>query len=274
MRLAHPVLSFFGLTFLISGAAAAPLIASLYGLLPVAVPPFLGLVAAVGPGMAALAVTILEDGWPGARRLLGSAVRWRVGIVWYLVALLFAPILLAASFALNAWLGAPFPPLAHRLPGLLPLFLILTLQTGFGEELGWRGFAQRRLQATLTPLRAALLVGIIWSLWHLPLFLIPGSMQWQLWRAGGLPAAVGGYSAYLLFTAVLYALVMNASGSVLMPMLLHGSTNATAWLFSLNEVEQQGVRPMLLLTTLQAALVIGWLCAGRALPTSRRLTSA
>jgi membrane protease YdiL (CAAX protease family) len=274
MRLTHPVLAFFGLTFLISGAAAAPLIASLHGFLPVAVPPFLGLAAAVGPGIAALAITIREDGWPGAWRLLGSALRWRVGLAWYLVALLFAPIMLAVSFALNAWLGAPFPSLANRLPGLLPLFLMLTLQTGFGEELGWRGFAQRRLQATLSPLRAALLVGIVWSLWHLPLFLIPGSMQWQLWRAGGMLAAVGGYAVYLLFTAVLYALLMNASGSVLMPMLLHGSTNATAWLFSLNEVEEQGVRPMLLFTTLQAVLVTAWLFAGRTLTTSRRLTSA
>lgn len=274
MRLAHPVFAFFGLTFLISGAAAVPLIASLHGLLPVAVPPFLGLVAAVGPGIAALAITILEDGQAGARLLLGSALRWRVGIAWYLVALLFAPIALAASFALNTWLGAPFPSLTNRLPALLPLFLILTLQTGFGEELGWRGFAQRRLQATLSPLRAALVVGTVWSLWHLPLFLIPGSMQWQLWRAGGVFAAICGYTVYLLFTAVLYALLMNASGSLLIPMLLHGSTNAAAWLFSLNEIEEQGVRPMLLFTTLQAALVIAWLFAGRTLATSRRLTSA
>jgi membrane protease YdiL (CAAX protease family) len=274
MRLGHPVLVFFGLTFLVSGAAAAPLIASLHGLLPVTVPPLLGLVAAVGPGLAALATAALEGGRTGARRLLDSALQWRVGIGWYLAVLLFGPLVLAVTFALNARLGAPFPSVVQRLPNFLPLFLILTLQTGFGEELGWRGFAQRRLQATFGPIRAALLVGIVWSLWHLPLFLIPGSMQWQLWHAGGALAAVGGYSGYLLLTAILYALVMNASGSLLMPMLLHGSTNATAWLYSLNDVERQGVRPMLLLTALHGALVMAWLLAHRALASSRRPTSA
>ena len=270
MRLGHPVLVFFGLTFLVSGAAAAPLIASMHGLLRVTVPPLLGLLAAVGPGLAALATATLEDGRAGAGRLLGSALRWRVGIGWYLGVLLFGPLVLAVTFTLNSWLGSPFPPVMQRLPGFLPLLLVLTLQTGLGEELGWRGFAQRRLQATFGPIRAALLVGIVWSLWHLPLFLIPGSMQWQLQHVGGTLAAVGGYSAYLLFTAILYALVMNASGSVLMPMLLHGSTNATAWLYSLNEVERQGVRPMLLLTALHAALVMAWFVLHRMLAISRR----
>lgn len=274
MRLGHPVLVFFGVTFLVSGAAAAPLIASQQGLLPMTVPPFLGLVAAVGPGLAAVATAILEGGRAAAGSLLRSALQWRVGIGWYLAVLLFAPVVLAATFVLNAWLGAPFPSVAQRLPDLLPLFVFLTLQTGFGEELGWRGFAQRRLQATLGPVRAALVVGIVWSVWHLPLFLIPGSMQWQLSRLGGTLAAVGGYSTYLLLTAILYTLVMNASGSLLMPMLLHGSTNAMAWLFSLNEVQRQGIRPMLLLTVLQGAVVIAWLLAGPALNTSRRPTSA
>ena len=274
MRLSHPVLVFCGLTFLVSGAAAAPLIASLQGLLPFPVPPFLGLVAAVGPGLAAVATAILEDGRSGAWSFIRSTLQWRVGIGWYLAVLLFAPVVLATTFALNAWLGVPFPSVAQRLPELLPLFLFLTLQTGVGEELGWRGFAQRRLQATLGPVRAALVVGLVWSVWHLPLFLIPGSMQWQLARVGGTLAAVGGYSIYLLLTAILYALVMNASGSVLMPMLLHGSTNAMAWLFSLNEVQRQGIRPMLLLTVLEGAVVMAWLLVGAALNSSRRLTSA
>src|SRR5574341_1019434 len=105
MRLTHPVLAYFGLTFLISAAAAAPLIASLHGLLPLKVPPFFGFIAALGPGIASIAITLSEHGPLGAWRFLASNLRWRVGTVWYLVAVLFAPILLAASFTLNAWLG-------------------------------------------------------------------------------------------------------------------------------------------------------------------------
>jgi membrane protease YdiL (CAAX protease family) len=222
----------------------------------------LGLLAAVGPGLAAVMTAGIAEGRSGVTRLLSSAIVWRVRVVWYLAALLFAPALLAATFALNAWLGAPFPGVVQKLPGFFPLLLLLTLQTGLGEELGWRGFAQRRLQPQWGLLRAALVVGAVWSAWHLPLFAIPGSMHWQLLRAAGALTAVGGYSLYLVFTAVLYALVMHASGSLLMPILMHGSTNATAWLFSLNEVAIQGVRPMLLLTALHGAVVLVWLLAG------------
>jgi hypothetical protein len=68
---------------------------------------------------------------------------------------------------------------------------------------------------------------------------------------------------------------MNTSGSVLMPILLHGSTNATAWLFSLNDIATQGVAPMLLLTGLEGAVILVWLLAERLMRGSlRRLTTA
>ncbi len=268
-QLTHPVLVFFAFTFAISGILAGPLIASLHGLLPVRLPPVLALLASIGPGLAAVATVALEEGHSGLRGLLNAALHWRVRLVWYLVALLFAPLALTVTFAVNTWLGAPFPSLVERWLHLPLLFLMVTVQTGFGEELGWRGFAQQRLQKDRGPLQAALVVGLAWSAWHLALFVIPGSMQWQLSRAAGALPAVAGYSAHLLLTAVLYAIVMNASGSVLMPILLHGSTNATAWLFSLNDIATQGVRPMVLLTLLEGTVVVAWLLAQR-MPRGRR----
>ncbi|MEW5984066.1 MAG: CPBP family intramembrane glutamic endopeptidase [Acidobacteriota bacterium] len=264
MQTRQPVGIFFGLTFLISGFAVAPLIAAQYGLAPFPVPPLLGLAAAIGPGIAAVTTVLLEGGRPAVWRLLRSALQWRVPFRWYAGVLLFAPLLLAATYALHAWLGAPLPSVSSRLPQVLPVFLFLMLQTGFGEELGWRGVAQPRLQTTLGLVRAALVVGVVWSFWHLPLFLIRDSMQWQLVRVAGAAAAVGGYSVYLVVTAILFALVMNASGSLLMPMILHGAINATAWLSMLNEVERQGLRPLLLLTVLEAVIVVAWLLGRRA----------
>lgn len=45
------------------------------------------------------------------------------------------------------------------------------------EELGWRGFALDRLQRRTTALRASLILGTLWALWHLPLFYMPGTYQ-------------------------------------------------------------------------------------------------
>ena len=141
--------------------------------------------------------------------------------------------------------------------------MLFTLQAGVGEEVGWRGFAQQRLQRRWGLVPAALVVGATWALWHVPLFLIPDSMQWQLREISGWLPAIGGYSAYLLLSAVFFALLMNQAGSPVMPMLLHGSLNATAWLVSLNEVHEYGMRPVLILTGLMGVVVLGWLSGPR-----------
>ncbi len=49
-------------------------------------------------------------------------------------------------------------------------WLVNLLFYGFGEEIGWRGFAQPTLRSRGSALRAALVVSVIWAVWHLPLF--------------------------------------------------------------------------------------------------------
>jgi uncharacterized protein len=68
------------------------------------------------------------------------------------------------------------------------LFLLVYLVVGpLSEEPGWRGYLLPRLRVHLTPLRVGLLFGPLWALWHLPLFLIPGTYQHQqgIWSLGG-----------------------------------------------------------------------------------------
>ena len=82
---------------------------------------------------------------------------WRL----YAVALLVLPLVHLAGVALATLAGGVFP-FHPQLIALLPLFLV----TNFGEEIGWRGYALPKLQDRMSPLAAALLLGLIWGVFH------------------------------------------------------------------------------------------------------------
>ncbi len=79
------------------------------------------------------------------------------------------------AYAVTAVLVPAAPPDAGQLTVLGLNFVLVFLIAGPGEEFGWRGFALPRLERGLTPLRAALVVGLMWWAWHLPLQLQIGA---------------------------------------------------------------------------------------------------
>jgi uncharacterized protein len=102
---------------------------------------------------------------------------------------------------------------------LLPIFLlILTLTDGLGEELAWRGFALPRLLSRYNALAASLILGVIWSLWHLLLIWTQGNGMFHqpVWL---LLLDVTAKSVLLTWV------FLHTRGSVLMALLFHGATN-------------------------------------------------
>jgi len=107
----------------------------------------------------------------------------RISAGWYAVIALIVPALFVAAVGLDRMLGGTgghweesalqiaASPLSI-IPFALPIFLI-----GPMEEFGWRGFALDFLQKRSNALVASLTLGVAWSAWHLPLFLIPGTYQ-------------------------------------------------------------------------------------------------
>jgi membrane protease YdiL (CAAX protease family) len=67
------------------------------------------------------------------------------------------------------------PNVVGVVSGMLPFFVVLVLTDGLGEETGWRGFALPRLLDRTGPLPASLLLGVMWAVWHLPLFWTVGN---------------------------------------------------------------------------------------------------
>jgi membrane protease YdiL (CAAX protease family) len=94
-----------------------------------------------------------------------------------------------------------------------------------GEELGWRGYALPRLQQRYSALTSSLSLGLVWTLWHIPMFWGPGGTV-----VSGGPVtfwAIGKYVLYLSGFSILYTwLFNNTRGSVLLAVIFHTSANA------------------------------------------------
>ena len=182
---------------------------------------FLG---AFGPVVAAVLLTARESGRAGVRSLLGRVVRWRVAPVWYGVVLLGPLLVQLAALALHTVLGGPQPDLA-ALVGSLPLVLAQSLYfvlfVALPEEVGWRGYALPGLQARYNALLASVILGVIWALWHLPLFFNPSTIYARQ------PFVV--FLAFLVPFTILLTWVYNGTGgSLLMVVLLHAVVNASS----------------------------------------------
>jgi membrane protease YdiL (CAAX protease family) len=187
----------------------------------------------LGPTLAAFLMTALTQGRAGILQLLRRYVLWRVGLRWYLLVFLRVPALL-----LIAVLPLPGAPYALRLPALSfwPTYLLLYLlflvfEGPLGEEPGWRGFALPRLQQRSGPLLGTFLLGLLWGLWHLPLFFIPGTDHYAITVVGtGFIGHLVPLCVFVIWTIALSIIISwvfnNTRGSLLLAMLLHASINA------------------------------------------------
>jgi len=183
------------------------------------------LVTSCSPTLAALFVAGLYPGAGGLRSISRQARTWRVGLIWYVIALVGPLLLLLAAKAINAerlgvrptpWVVLP----SFSGPGGLPFVIFGSL---LAEEPGWRGFGQPRLQMRYGALAASVLLGLLWSTWHLWYVILPGGL-----------ANVSGTDALATYlrltsTAVIYAWMYNSTnGSLLIAMIAHLGHNLAA----------------------------------------------
>ncbi len=174
----HPVLWFYILAFLFSWLGWIPQTLQARGLFPLDHPLLtilFTLLGGGGPTFAALIMASIVDGKDGPGKLFAALFKLRAGWTWHLVAFLLMPFLAALALALGALFGQPLPDLTgFAWFSLLPLFLGMLLSNVW-EEIGWRGFALPHLQKRFNDLVIVLLMGFLWELWHLPLYLNPAN---------------------------------------------------------------------------------------------------
>ena len=170
-----------------------------------------------GPLVAVLVVIAIADGRRGFRELGSRLTRWRVGWVWYAVALGLPVLMVLATGVVTWWLGAPAPNLTSIVWADVALVLVVRMLTpvdsALGEEPGFRGYALPPLQDRSSPLASAGVLGVLAAGWHIPLVAL-GNLGWI-----GLPSTV-------VITFLYVWLFNRTSGSLLMAMLFHASQGA------------------------------------------------
>ncbi len=228
----HPVLAYFVLTYVISWGSIL-LVIGPSGIVGAPGPsqatmPLVYVAMLLGPSVAGLLLISVVNGKPGFRDLLTRWRKWRVGTQWYAVALLTAPLLvLVIDLALSSSSAAYLPGIlaSDNQPSILLMGLIAGLLVGFFEELGWTGFVIPELRRRHGILATGLIVGLLWGLWHLPLFSGAARSSGDVAPATYLFVQL---FAFLPAFRVLMVWLYDRTGSLPLAMLMHaGSTGGT-----------------------------------------------
>jgi membrane protease YdiL (CAAX protease family) len=171
-------------------------------------------VMVVGVGLLGVALTGATGGKRAVRQLWST---WRrpARRGWLLV-LLVPPVAILAVLGLLRELVSP-----RFTPQVFLFGVAAGMLAGFCEEFGWTGFAYPRMSSRLGPLRAALLLGLLWGLWHFP---VADSLGAASPHGSYFPEFFASFVAMLVALRVVIAWVYSSTGSLLMAQMLHASS--------------------------------------------------
>ena len=215
----YPLITFFILTIAFSWVVALP--ALFFG---AAFKPYQTL-GAYSPLLAALVVSAASGEPDGIKALLSRMTIWRFGIGTYVLAMFGLVILYLLTVALSGAL--PMQSLSEKWTLIftfyIPALFTTYLMNPSGEETGWTGFALHHLQKQFRPWLSAVILGVVWAIWHLPAYFIPSEMGTFN------PIGFAIFMLIAVFTRIIWTWVTNkAKGSGLAGILLHASSNAVS----------------------------------------------
>lgn len=224
------VIKFFLMTFGLTWLFWIPDALGKRGILPNTIWTNLGFLGAFGPMIVALFLLYREEGKEGIKKMLNKVMDTSFDKKWWLIIFIIFPVLIFIAYIASIMGDSPIP--ASEAKGLywfLPFIFFAVLFTGgpLTEELGWRGYALPRLQAKYSPFVSSVILGLIWSSWHFPQFIVPIEKT-------GMFYVTPIWSFILTVTAAnfIYTWVFNhTNGSILAVILLHTQMNLFLWIF-------------------------------------------
>ena len=178
------------------------------------------LLGVFAPSLVAIALTAQTEGRAGVSRLVARIGRWQVSARWYALALGYFAALKLAAALIHRLVTGLWPPFGNTPIAIMLLGIAVSTWAQAGEEIGWRGYTLPRLAQHVGLGGASLVIGFVWAVWHLPLFVLPDS------------GSTGqSFVAYLLqvmpMSVALGFLYWKTDGSLLLVMVMHAAVNNT-----------------------------------------------
>ena len=184
-------------------------------------------IGAFAPMLAAITLIGRVEGWAGIKTFLKRAIDFRIKPIYLMMALALPLVIHILSHTLSLAVGLDvartlFPDEISVSPVIMaiPYFFLMLVIGGGQEEFGWRGYAQEPLQERIGVIPASLVIGVIWGLWHLPLWFMAGDLH-----------SAYSFVAFVMMTtsiSLIYAWLYNTSGKKLLVVLIFHAMNNTA----------------------------------------------
>jgi membrane protease YdiL (CAAX protease family) len=236
MEKINPIIQFTIITFLISWLLWVPLLIWSQGnpdffTSTSEIPPLLIVIQTLGaaaPSIAAIFTIRTRYGKETLENVFKKYFEWKQPLVFILVSILLLPLIhIPTLFLVYIFEGAiiwqyeatPIGDIVTSsgwiaLAFTIPIvFVTNLLSSPLLEELGWRGFLLPKLQEKYSALNSSLIVGVIWGVWHIPLWLIYGD---------NLVLTL----VMIILTSIIYTWLFNSTnGSMLMVLFFHSSAN-------------------------------------------------
>jgi len=184
----------------------------------------------LGPSFAGIVLTRIVDGRKGLRGLFSRMFLARVPAVWY-TALLIPPVLvLTVLLFLQRFVSPVYAP------NRFFIGILFGIPAGLLEEIGWMGFAFPKMRSPASGLTPGIVLGLLWSLWHMPVVDYLGTATPH--GADWLPFLLA-FTLVMTAMRVLIAWIYTNTKSVLLAQLMHVCSTGSLVIFSAPGVSAQ-----------------------------------
>lgn len=217
--------------------------------------------APFGPLVAAFFLTYLNEKKQGALRLAKRGLAYKFNLIWYLPVIFLMLIIAGLSTLIAGWLegnAANYTIMTDPWLIIRNFIYILFLGGPLQEEFGWRGYALPRLLKNYKAVTASIILGIIWSIWHLPLnFINQAGLQYQAAITYIISSLI-----LMVFVSILFTWIyQNTGGSIFAVLIFHTMLNLSAYVIF--PVFAMKIGPLIfmgliVLTTLIVTFVYGY----------------
>lgn len=221
------LIRFFAITIIVTWILWLPSVLNYYDINVPVVFLVISMMASFTPSIVGLIYLKKERSKTEFKQQLKSRLTVKVPVKWYLIIMMMFPLSAGISYLLmtRVTVFEKAELLSNPIMIMPVFFQILFIGGALGEEFGWRGYALPKLLKIMSPLRASLIIGVIWSVWHLPLFFMEGTVQSNLpiWQ----------FMIQNTLIAFFYTWIfINTHGNLWLMILLHAVANTSSAVFT------------------------------------------